>query len=281
MKNRLFLLGDSFTDNLYSNEIFQLKVNPSRKGSDVQKYVKHIIEQTNEYPLYFDDWFRKWGYDVFNFGLGGCSIYHTFNQFAKIDNNFIKGDRIIVNWTSPQRLDWFVDNGDLFIIQGTHNCYHDKPDAKAALIEQDLLRYNSLKNSDGVGYLKKNTIPFMSKLVDLHKQYKPIQWSPFGDVSNLFSNQPWYFYEIANPIFKDYIAEYDSLYIWGDSDGKCEDLHYSRYGNYYSALVFKTIIEHKSSTPYYISDSSLMDKVLDTVKNNRPKFKKINWKNLN
>lgn len=282
MNNRIYLLGDSFTDNLYKEQLFSIRLNPNKiNGGEVRKYVEYILKETNNAPFYFDDWLSYWGYDVYNFGLGGCSIYHTFNQFAKIHKNFIKGDRIIVNWTSPTRLDWLYANGDLSIIQGAYNNYQDKSDAMNALIEQDMLRRSSFENSDNRGYLKKNTIPFMSKLVSLHEKYKPIQWSPFGNVSNILSKEPWYFYEAHNEIFKNHISEYDYFTIWGETDGKCDDLHYSRYGNYYTALIFKTILEYNKSTEYYISDDNLLDKIFDIVKNEKPKFKYINWKNVN
>lgn len=279
MKNKLYLLGDSFTDNLYREQIFQKRMGLNEGKGQVRKYIESVYEDTGDYPMYFDDWFKYWGYDVYNFGLGGCSIYHTFNQFARLKlNGFTSGDRLIVNWTSPVRLDWIVDCGDVQIIQGTYSNYEkDKPDAAEALIDQSLLRANSLHNEDGKGYLRKETIPFMSHLVDLHKIYYPIQWSPFSNISDFISKEMWYFYEPNNQIFKDYIHEYDSLKIFGESGGNVNDEHYSRYGNYYLALILKTIIEHKFNTPYYVLDNNLLDKVFDVVKNNRPKFKKVNW----
>jgi hypothetical protein len=281
MNNRVFLLGDSFTDNLYKVELFQMRFGIGNGYGQVRKYVDCVLQDTNSEPLYFDDWLKIWGYDVFNFGLGGCSVYHTFNQFTKIDKNFIKGDRIIVGWTSPVRLDWLNGDGSLQIIQGSVNSYKERPDAQLALEEQGVLRLASIDNKDKFGYLRKQTIPFMSKLTDLHDKYQPIQWSPFDDVSGMLSKDNWYSYEVTNPIFKDYIKEFDSLRICEESDGKCNDRHLSRYGNYYTALIFKTIMEYKSTTPKYINNSNLLDMVFDVVKNNRPTFNKVDWKHKN
>lgn len=278
MDKRVFLLGDSFTDNLYQYELFYKKMGVSDEGGQVRKYVDCILEDTGNLPLYFDDWLKVWGYNVFNFGLGGCSIYHTFNQFAKIDKNFVKGDRIIVNWTNPERLDWLTNSGRIQILQGAYNDYILRPDVKLAMEEQMVLRMMSIEYQDGVGYLKKETIPFMSRLVDLHSKYQPIQWSPFNNISKLLSKDAWFFYEVTNPIFKDYINEYDSLRIEQETDGECLDNHLSRYGNYYTALVFKTIIEYKLTTSNYINNNDLLDNVFDVVKKNRPKFNKVNWK---
>jgi hypothetical protein len=278
MNNRVFLLGDSFTDNLYQVELFQRKMGINDGRGQVRKYVDCVLEDTGNMPLYFNDWLKVWGYDVFNFGLGGCSIYHTFNQFAKIDKNFVKGDKVIVNWTNPERLDWFVGGGHMRILQGAFNDYISRPDAKLAMEEQLVLRMMSIENQDGVGYLRKETIPFMSRLVDLHSKYQPIQWSPFDNIAQLLSKNSWFFYEVTSPIFKDYIKEYDSLRITEESDGKCDDRHFSRYGNYYTALVFKTIMEYKFTTPDYINNNNLLDRVFDVVKNNRPKFDAVDWK---
>lgn len=278
MNKRVFLLGDSFTDNLYQCEFFYKKLGNGEGVGQIRKYIDCILEDTTNLPLYFDDWLKVWGYDVFNFALGGCSIYHTFNQFAKINKNFVKGDRIIINWTNPERLDWFTDSGNLQILQGRSNDYILRPDAKLAMDEQLIIRMMSMENEDGIGYLKKETIPFMSRLVDLHSKYQPIQWSPFNNVSNLLANDNWFFYEVTHPIFKDYIKEYDSLRIVEETGGKCDDRHYSRYGNYYTALIFKTIIEYKFTTANYVNNNDLLDKVFDVVKKNRPKFSKVDWK---
>ncbi len=276
--NRVFLLGDSFTDNLYQECVFHIKMNLNVGRGQVRKFVDSIIADTGNPPLWFSDWLKIWGLDVHNFGLGGCSIYHTFNQFVNIPKNFIEGDRIIVNWTSPIRLDWIVEGGDVHIIQGTFNNYKDKPDAYEALLDQNLRRMYSIENTDNKGYLRKQTIPFMSRLVELHEKYKPIQWSPFDNISDFISSYPYYFYEPSNPIFKDWIKEWDILKIYGESDGKCDDAHYSRYGNYYAALIFKTILEAQSDC-YYINNNNLLDRVFDVVKNNRPNLPFVNWKN--
>jgi hypothetical protein len=278
MNKRVFLLGDSFTDNLYQREFFYKKIGNDEGVGQIRKYIDCILEDTGNIPLYFDDWLKVWGYDVFNFGLGGCSIYHTFNQFAKIDKNFVKDDKIIVNWTNPERLDWFTDSGHLQILQGRSNDYILRPDAKLAMDEQLVSRMMSMENQDGVGYLRKQTIPFMSRLTDLHNKYQPIQWSPFDNISEILNKDDWFFYEVTNPIFKDYIKEYDSLRIIEETSSKCDDRHYSRYGNYYTALIFKTIIEYKFTTSNYINNNDLLDKVFDVVKKNRPKFSKVDWK---
>jgi hypothetical protein len=278
MGKRVFLLGDSFTDNLYQYQFFYKKMGEGDGVGQVRKYIDCILEDTGDLPLYFDDWLKVWGYDVFNFGLGGCSVYHTFNQFTKIDKNFIEGDRIIVNWTNPERLDWFDNGGNIRILQGAFNQYKDNPDTIEAMQEQLVLRMMSMEDQDGVGYLKKQTIPFMSRLTQLHDIYQPIQWSPFDNISELFMKDDWYFYEVHHTIFKDYIHEWDSLKITEETDGICDDRHYSRYGNYYTALIFKTIMEYKLTTPKYIDNTKLLDKIFDVVKNNRPKFKKVDWK---
>lgn len=276
--NRIFLLGDSFTENLYQTQLFYKKMGV-KDDSQIRKYIDIIFSQTGEYPMYFDEWLKFWGYDVFNFGLGACSIYHTFNQFAKIEKQFQKGDRLVVGWTSPQRLDWITDSGGVQIIQGAYNNYKDKRDVWEVLQQQDINRADSLDNRDGVGYIRKETIPFMSKLVDLHSIYNPIQWSPFANVSDIFSKERWYMYEPANLIFRDCIPEFDKLLIETESDGVCEDRHYGRYGNYYLALILKTIFEYKKvSDGYYTKDNNLLDTIFKVIANNPPKFKKIDWK---
>lgn len=70
----------------------------------------------------------------------------------------------------------------------------------------------------------------------------------------------------------------DSLRIIEETNGVYDDMHYSRYGNYYTALIFKTIMEYDLKTSKYVNNNNLLDKIFDVVKNNRPNFKTIDWK---
>lgn len=275
MGKRVFLLGDSFTENLYQTEL-EMRMNGDPAVGEIRKYIDYIIDATGECPLYFDDWLRKWGYEVHNFGMGGCSVHHTFNQFVLIDPEFRSGDRLIVNWTDPSRLDWLRDDGRISTLGP--NQYADKPRVMRAMQEQLILRMQSTKNEDGYGYLRNQTLSFASKLVDLHARYKPIQWSPFDDISSVLSGDIWHFFEPQHRMFKGFIKEWDMLFINSETGGVCEDRHYSRWGNYYAALAFKTIMEEGDEFNGNWKDTQLLERVLDVFKNNPPPFTSINWK---
>ena len=51
-------------------------------------------------------------------------------------------------------------------------------------------------------------------------------------------------------------------------------MHYGRYGNYYLALIIKTIIENQT-TDYRTTDYYMMSKIKEAIKNNPPNFEKI------
>ena len=107
---RIFLCGDSFTENLYKTEINSIEFLNNRT-SEMSKYVNYYKEKYKVYPLYFDDYLRLWGHEVINFGKGGCSLYDIFNQLANINKyQFNEDDRLIINWTNPGRYEWFTDD---------------------------------------------------------------------------------------------------------------------------------------------------------------------------
>jgi hypothetical protein len=275
MGKRVFLLGDSFTENLYQTEL-EMRMNGDPAVGEIRKYIDYIIDATGECPLYFDDWLRKWGYEVHNFGMGGCSIHHIFNQFAQIDSEFRPGDRLIVNWTDPQRLDWLSGDGRISTLGP--NQYAEEPKVMRAIQDQLILRMKSIQNEDGHGYLRNQTLFFASKLVDLHAKYKPIQWSPFGDISESLKSYVWYFFEPHHRMFKDFIPEWDMLFIDSETGGICNDKHYSRLGNYYVALAFKTIMEEGDEFSGDWKNESLLERVTSAFKNDPPNFAPVNWK---
>jgi len=262
---RIFLLGDSFTDNLYKRALKTYDKDIKNYPDGITQYIKLLRDNNLDDPLYFDDYLRLWGYDVINLGLGGSSVYTICNQFAKIDREFEKNDRIIINWTSPCRFDWLLEDGENRCFTGGAAPKEVTDIVTIELFEQSIRRMDSYLNKNG--YLFKELVPFMCYLVNLHTRYRPIMWSPFDDVSNLISNNEWYFWEPSNIQFKNIIPEFDKLTIYQETNGKINDRHYGRYGNFYLALIYKTILENTNiDTPFYTKDLNLIFKIFETLK---------------
>ena len=272
---RVFVLGDSFAENIYERPI---KIH--KKGADItsdditylshntgiHSFIKLLAKAKGKYPLHFTDYFKLFGYEVINFGDGGCSVYSIYNQFTKIDKEFKEGDRIVINWTSPCRFDWIREDGewDLTIIGDI--IPEDIPqERKRMLIEQKLYRSNSFEK----GFLNERMIPFMSHLISLHSKYKPILWSPFPRISKIFENDQFYFWEASNEVFKNIIPEYNVLSIIEETNQRVDDNHYGSYGNFYTAIILKEILEYSQNNNItrYTEDKELFNRVVDKIKN--------------
>ena len=109
----------------------------------------------------------------------------------------------------------------------------------------------------------------------MYEKQKPIIWSPFENFAKLIQNQKGFIWDIDEPVFKTIIPEYDKLEIRGETNGKIEDRHYGRYGNYYMAVVFDTILrytENINHDGYYIKDDHLTGLIVSDLQKNKCNF---------
>lgn len=266
--SRIFLLGDSFADNLFKNNI-EFYEKGEQAGNGVYDFVKLLRNSGLKDPLHFEDYLRSWGYEVINLGEGGCSVYSIYYQFTKIDKQFREGDRIILNWTSPCRYDWIDEKGGARTFTGGRVDERETDKIMIHLMEQQVNR--SLSYEDKEGFLKKRMIPFMSYLVNLHEKYKPIVWTPLTDISKIFENEPWYFWGISNNIFHSIIPEFAKLSIAKETKDTVDDWHYGRYGNFYAALVFKELLDYNkdNNKTSYSKDPDLFEQIVRVIKNSK------------
>jgi hypothetical protein len=249
---RLFLLGDSFTDNLYDRD---------------RDYDDHINKYLNKFegsgikPKWFSDHLESWGYEIHNLGIAGASNYDIMNRFARIDKKFREGDRIIINWSSFSRHNWLNESGGNQTVHNDARCIDD-PYIRDFFIEQSIIREKSVLEG---GFLATSFVPFLNYLVDLHSKYKPIIWAPFVNLEKTFENNKWFYWNISNPIFKDSIEHWDKLII-ADEFPDLIDRHNGRYGNFYLAVLLRTILE-SGKEGYYTGDSDLLNQVFYNLKN--------------
>lgn len=271
---RIFLLGDSFTNNLYQSHYQIYKKNGNICNSEIQKYIELLINKNIKFPKYFDDWLSEWGYDIYNFAKAGCSIQDTIHQFLKIDKEFKEGDRLIINLTSFQRFNWVSDTGHNRVIHNT-GTGHDSnnQDIINFFLQQSINREYSFNNN---AYIKTHEYEFLIHLIQLYKKYNPIIWSVCG-IDEVLNCEKYFTYSILNQIFHPYIKHSDKLRIDSETNFYCSDYHFGRYGNYYTALLFKTILEHTGNNEYYMKDENLLNKIFFTFEKDEiffelPKF---------
>jgi hypothetical protein len=72
--------------------------------------------------------------------------------------------------------------------------------------------------------------------------------------------------DISDPIFESVCPEYDKIRILDETYNLIYDHHYSRYGNYYNAHIFKTVLE-SGLNGFYLSDENLNSKIFDIISN--------------
>ena len=274
---KIFLLGDSFTDNLFKEKYIEIetsKIDENKMLGVLSDPIGQYLLKLNKIDInytakWFDDWLKEWGYDVYNFGEGACTIEDIIYQFSKIkDFDYNEGDRIILNWTHPSRFNWITDDLNCWYIHSNTFEFQNLP--KELFKQQTVNREISFFND---GYLNQNLLPFMEYIIELHSKYKPIIWTPFSDVEKSIKKQKWNFSIKNQPMchnFKSKLPKYWS--IREETFDLINDGHYGQYGNYYIAVLFDEIIKSNIG-PYYNNDSKIIfDKALDRIKFEKKQF---------
>jgi hypothetical protein len=278
---RIFVLGDSFADNLFAegyDHIINHDVNSPYPLSPIANYMLSLQKENIEDAKWWTDWLEEWGYEVINFGLGGCSNQNIFYQFAKIDKEFKEGDRIILHWSDHCRFDWIVydDGRNMSIHPNINQSHFDfiEKGTKDILNNHSVRIDNSFKGKDG--YLNINLIPFMDWIVEKHSEYNPIVWSAFSNTLKYVneSRRIWH----DHPSLKNELD--DNWTMYKESNGMVNDGHYGRYGNYYMAVLFDEMI--KSGITINFSDtenqSIIFNNTIQRIKNENLIFKNPqNW----
>ena len=278
---RIFVLGDSFADNLFKNayeEIANHNPDLSYPLSQISNYLISLKNSNIDNPLWWTDWLEKWGYEIVNLGLGGCGNENIFYQFAKIDKEFKEGDRIILHWSDHSRFDWMIYEDGRYItihpnISQSHFNFIDSQE-KRFLSNQSIYRDESFTKKNA--YLNNNLIPFMDFIVEKHSEYNPIVWSIFSNTTNhlntprlIWHNSPDFLKNLNN-----------KLTIKKESNGLFDDGHYGRYGNYYTAVLFDEIIKSGININFNDTDNSsiIFYNALTRIKNENLIFKNpSNW----
>jgi len=238
---RLYVLGDSYAENLYNYGKFSKQHPYNSESTSRDRMLKYynLLNENNIFEMkWFTDWLIDFGYEVFNFGEGGCSIDETFYQFAHMDANFKEGDRIILWVTNPERFLWVKDDGWKSSALVKDNIYTDVNENYANLLyQQNVNRILSLELNHG--YLNNSFKIFINYLINIHSKYKPIVISHTPEGINLIKNNKYYFdYENFSKKSKDIF----SININVETHGKIHDFHFGRSANYlFSNFIDKII----------------------------------------
>lgn len=267
---RIFVLGDSFAQNTFKECLEGIKLfGFNNKFEDnIGSYVEQVVKEIGEDPLHFTDYLRKWGHEVIDLGLNGCSNYSICYSMARM-GEFKPGDRIIINWTGLGRFDWIDDEGRLVNINGGQVLDYETNQTTRFLFDQFVKR-------TGSHHVVSTMVPFMNYLLNLHEKYKPIMWIPTPFPHEYFEHQRFFFPEPSHPTFKYDIPEFGKMHINEECD--INDFHYGRWGNFYAAVIFNSILEYTKDIDhdgYYTRDQKLFEHVVRAIKSSKPQIKSL------
>ena len=258
---RIFVLGDSFAQNLFKEAY---ESNYTGDDYNILNYVRKLNEHGIDRALWFTDWLEKWGHEVINLGKGGASNEDIYYQFSNIDN-FREGDRLIIWWTGVSRFIWFNENGEAWV-KG-HSIHEDSP---PYIIDQALYRAHSADINGG--YVNQKIIPFIKYLTKTHSKYKPIITSFCPLLQQKIIGSPYFFSFNLN-------SQYLNLgFNWfqgikTETNGLIDDGHNGRTLNYLWATGFDEIIKSNLDGGY-ANDIKLQRDIKNRIIGSNISFKK-------
>ena len=217
--DRLFVFGDSWAFNYFAKEINPYR--PEQRPGFGKKDVIDFVNSFNNFGHWTD--YMAQFYEVINYAEGGISIDDIIHQFGYL-NEFKDGDRMLIIFPNPERLQWFYNN-----YRGIANAnapwLNDIPKTDRKLLLEQLVARHEAWYEQG---LRNNEIRLLNKLPLFFKKYNPVLLS-------------WDSELVATTTSLTLIPVHSSTNyktIWDESGGKYVDDHMGIRGNW---EVFKFI----------------------------------------
>lgn len=261
---RLFVLGDSFAQNGFDRQYHT---------PEMLNYADTLTKNNIEKPLWWTDWLEKWGYEIHNFGLGGCTIDEILYQFGKIDTEYKEGDRLIIWLTDFTRFYFVGPTGDVDRIM-VNKPYEEHASDCVADFLQWICVNRDLSVNDENGFLRKNILPFIDYLITKHKNYKPLV---FNRSETDFRTSKYFVHlDYKSPLYQ--IRDKLIQTIHDETNKINIDHHYGRYGNYFIAKLIDYLIKSEVDGDY-ITNKPLIDEFINLVNTDDITFEMPNeWK---
>jgi hypothetical protein len=229
-------------------------INNIHREGGILKYLRDIRDEGFEDALWFTDWLKKWGYEVYNFGIGGCDNNDIITQFRNLEKyDYQEGDRIIIWMTSYLRFSWIFENGRKLTLMPMVTPYENN--TPIDILKSELL-WEQCANREASflkpnGYLNTHQKSFYEYFINLFSKYKPIVTSFCPNTFNSLKHNKWIF-DVST--FNNHKLSVKVNYpIRIETNEKCGDGHYSRQGNYYWAMIFDELIK-SNMDGNYLSD---------------------------
>jgi len=220
-KPRLFVFGDSFAFNYFSNKENLINVAPHFGNGAVKAYV--------EYYNYFGHWIDHLQnfYDVYSFGQGAASNEQIIFQLGSLhDFEYTPGDRVIVIFSTPERLTVVLRKIKYNLAPSglLYKSLFSNPDI-ISFIENQYLERSKRWEDTSILKEEKKFITFLKTLLE---KWNPIffTWTPTLNIESVEL--------IPFPPF--------DFSIYKESSGYCDDWHLGVEGNYKLFKVFAEIL---------------------------------------
>ncbi len=216
-KPRLFVFGDSFAFNYFSNKDNLINVVPHFGNGAVKAYAEHYN--------YFGHWIDHLEnfYEIYSYGQGAASNEQIIFQLGNLANfDFSLGDRIIIIFSTPERLT-VVHKKIKYNLAPSGILYKSlftNPDVISFIENQYLERSKRWEDAD----IDKEEKKFITFLKGLLSKWDPIffTWTPALNIESVdcIPFTPFNF----------------SIYT--ESSGYCDDWHLGVEGNFKLFKVF-------------------------------------------
>ena len=212
MKNRLFVFGDSWANNYFSVKNDLVKCKPFLGLNEVEQFAKYY-----NYSGHWIDYISNY-YDVYSYGYPAATNEQIIFQLGNLPE-YRDGDRIIIIFTTPQRINWIIDKRKYsFLPNGTQlkKIYGNDTKILNFIENQYIERSNWWFDND----IKKDEVLFINKIPVIYQKWNPLMITWTSDLSDIVT-------EVSLIEFNDNFTN-----IKEETDGMLEDYHLGVFGNY-------------------------------------------------
>lgn len=238
---KLFTFGCSFTED------FERVLETTKNSSFVPAQKRYVIDHLGgripkSWPQLLSE---KLNAELKNYGVGGMSNYHIFEQVCEHCDEFKQGDIVIIGWTHVTRFRWADNNGTWSPIFSQYTENASKIITESTFNEILVQRTNKLYSDEIYKYQK--LIEQLSKSVGFNLYF----WSSDGDIINkenkeFLSGRKYLLNNIisyTNNVF-NIIQKNGGKTINEETEGKIPDNHLGESGHRIQSELFYNHIKN-------------------------------------
>lgn len=238
---KLFTFGCSFTED------FERVLETTKNSTFIPAQKKYVIDHLGgrvpkSWPQLLSE---KLGVELKNYGVGGMSNYHIFDEICEHCNEIKQGDIVIIGWTHVTRFRW-VGNEETWSPIFSHYTENTSKIISESTFNEILVQRTKRLYSEEI-YKYQKLIEQLSKSVGFDLYF----WSSDGDIINKESRQ---FLNGRKYLLNDVLTHKNNIFniiqknggktINEETDGKIPDNHLGESGHKVQAELFYNHIKN-------------------------------------